>query len=292
MWRLFVLFSRIYPHLTKQCSLCFLFLPSLLYWGGGIMRDTICIAASGWLFSSFYYFFVSGKRKWADLVILLISFYILYHVKAYIAIVISIVLIPWLVVLLISNVKNTSSRKLLVAGILTLALIFIGVFLKDISGFINDKIFSAITDTIVEAQKNYEMVSTGTDATLANFDDIQPTFTSIFSKIPIALNNALFRPYIWESAKPNIILSAIENTAILLFTLFTIFSRGPVVFFRKLFSNQLLAVSFLFSLLFAIMIGLTCFNSGSMVRYKIPCLPFFCVSMALIYYPSGVKKPH
>jgi hypothetical protein len=60
-----------------------------------------------------------------------------------------------------------------------------------------------------------------------------------------------------------------------------------VVIFKKLFSSQLLTACFSFALLFAILIGFTCFNSGSMVRYKIPCLPFFCISIIISYYTAA-----
>ncbi len=285
MWRLFVLFSNKYPHLIKQIAVCFLFLPSILYWGGGIMRDTICLAGVGWLFSSFYYCFISRTGNWKEVLILLGSFYLLFEVKAYIVIILALVFSLWMLVILFKKIKSSVIRKIILYSITgSLALAWI-VFYYEVTEFLNNQLFANMVNIVLEAKKNYEVVNTGTEMAITNFTDLRPNFTSIFSNIPIAINNALYRPYIWESTKLNILLSSIENTLLILLTLITVFARGPLEIFKKLFSNQLLAASFTFSILFAIMIGFSCFNLGSMVRYKIPCLPFYCVSLVLLYFP-------
>jgi hypothetical protein len=40
---------------------------------------------------------------------------------------------------------------------------------------------------------------------------------------------------------------------------------------------------FLFSVVFALFIGASTLNFGTLVRYKIPCLPFYAISLFLIY---------
>jgi hypothetical protein len=40
---------------------------------------------------------------------------------------------------------------------------------------------------------------------------------------------------------------------------------------------------FLFSLVFALFVGASTLNFGTLVRYKIPCLPFYAISLFLIY---------
>ncbi len=39
---------------------------------------------------------------------------------------------------------------------------------------------------------------------------------------------------------------------------------------------------FLFSVVFALFIGATTLNFGTLVRYKIPCLPFYIISLYLL----------
>ena len=40
---------------------------------------------------------------------------------------------------------------------------------------------------------------------------------------------------------------------------------------------------FLFAFIFALFVGATTNNFGTLVRYKIPCLPFYVISLFLIY---------
>jgi hypothetical protein len=49
-----------------------------------------------------------------------------------------------------------------------------------------------------------------------------------------------------------------------------------------------------FALLFAVFVGTSTFNFGSLARYKIPCLPFFMAALSIIYYnikTGSVKLP-
>jgi len=40
---------------------------------------------------------------------------------------------------------------------------------------------------------------------------------------------------------------------------------------------------FFFSIVFALFVGASTLNFGTLVRYKIPCLPFYAISLFLIY---------
>ena len=40
---------------------------------------------------------------------------------------------------------------------------------------------------------------------------------------------------------------------------------------------------FLFSIVFAMFVGASTLNFGTLVRYKIPCLPFYTIALFLIY---------
>jgi len=47
---------------------------------------------------------------------------------------------------------------------------------------------------------------------------------------------------------------------------------------------------FLFSLIFALFVGATTLNFGTLCRYKIPCMPFFVISLFLIQDAATKKK--
>ena len=54
--------------------------------------------------------------------------------------------------------------------------------------------------------------------------------------------------------------------------------------FKYLFTHHLLTFSLFFSLFFAFSVGLSTSNFGSLVRYKIPSIPYFVASMYIIQY--------
>ena len=103
-----------------------------------------------------------------------------------------------------------------------------------------------------------------------------------FKLAPAAINVTLFRPYLWESGKIIIFFSALESGFLLLFTIFTIFKVGPFKFVYYIFKDPLLLAFFLFTIIFAIFVGLSSFNFGSLVRYKIPCIPLYLIVLAVI----------
>ncbi len=287
MWRLFRVFTGIYPELSKQLSWCFLFLPSVLYWGSGIMKDSLCLGAIGWLFSSFYFFFVLKMRNRIHLLLIVISALLLFNIKSYIAFTLCSVLTIWLIVNSFTSIKNNLLRRVASAAFILMCLTLFIIFADEIISRINDEAVFLISDTVKGASKNYEIANAEGGASLSNIGDVQPNLSSIISKIPVALGNALFRPYIWEARKLNILMSALENAVILLFTIYVFVKGRLFIPLIKIFTNQLIFFSFVFSFLFAILIGLTCFNYGSLVRYKLPIMPFYCFMLVLLSYTDG-----
>ena len=99
---------------------------------------------------------------------------------------------------------------------------------------------------------------------------------------PAAIIASLFRPFIWEVKKVSQLLSAFESLAILLFTFLTIWKTGIRFFFSNIIKDPAILYCFLFSMLFALFVGATTPNFGTLVRYKIPCMPFYVMAIFLI----------
>jgi hypothetical protein len=71
------------------------------------------------------------------------------------------------------------------------------------------------------------------------------------------------------------LLTALENTFVLLLTLYIVMRSRIVFLFTLLFQNPMLQMFYLFSISYAFMIAITTPNFGAMVRFKIPLLPLF-----------------
>ena len=98
----------------------------------------------------------------------------------------------------------------------------------------------------------------------------------------MAIIATLYRPFLWESKKLTTLLSSFESLAIMIFTLLVFFKTGPGNFIKAIVRDPVILYCILFALLFALFVGATTANFGSLVRYKIPCLPFYIIALFLI----------
>ncbi len=78
------------------------------------------------------------------------------------------------------------------------------------------------------------------------------------------------------------LMSGIENLFMLGFFLYLIVKLRVYNLFRLMFRHRILFFTVYFSIFFAFSVGLTTSNFGSLVRYKIPAIPFFLISLIII----------
>ncbi|MBK9533026.1 MAG: hypothetical protein IPO42_14760 [Chitinophagaceae bacterium] len=106
---------------------------------------------------------------------------------------------------------------------------------------------------------------------------------SLLRIAPAAIVATLYRPFFWESKKLSTLLSSVESLFIMMFTLFVLYKAGPLNFLRSIMRDPVILYCLLFALLFALFVGATTANFGTLVRYKIPCLPFYIIALYLIH---------
>ena len=119
---------------------------------------------------------------------------------------------------------------------------------------------------------------------------INPSVSGMLSKAPIAIFAGLFYPTLIHVRNPMMLVSALENTALMLFLIYMLFAIGPMGFVRHVFGNSMIMFSMVFAIFFSFAVGLTTSNFGSLVRYKIPALPFFLASLYMIRYHRHGKN--
>jgi 4-amino-4-deoxy-L-arabinose transferase-like glycosyltransferase len=107
---------------------------------------------------------------------------------------------------------------------------------------------------------------------------------SIIRNIPAAINVTLFRPYIWETRNPVMLLSALESFALMLFTIRIFYRTGIGRTFKAIGSNSTVFFCIFFAMFFGFCVGFTAYNFGALVRYKIPCIPFFVAGLFILNY--------
>lgn len=290
IWRLFLLFNEEFPALQKQLAISILFIPSAVFWGSGLLKDTITLAAVGWYTYHFYSFFIKKKYKISSVICIIISGFLLIAIKPYILF----ALLPgsfiWLSNERLINVKSKVLRVIAMPFFISIGIgvsFFVLSQMGDILGvYAIDKVF----DKAVESNKDQKQDYYGGNS--FDIGDYDASSLSLLKKAPQAIAATLFRPYLWDAKNPVMLLSAFENTYIMLLTAFLIVRLKIVGFFSLIGKNPLLLFSVLFSLFFAFSVGIATSNFGSLVRLKIPCIPFYVSSLFVLkhFYDEAKKK--
>lgn len=293
LWAIFLIFSKLYPLLKKQLAWGILYLPSLNFWSSGIMKDSITIAALGWLFYSFYMFFILKRRKSVYLVISIISIYLMLVIKYYIIAAISIAFILSGIFTLLLNLRPVALRVGLIVGIL-ISIFILFTTENSEQTFLSSASIDIIVDEIATQQRLYLTNKTVDEG---NFDagSLTPTLSGLLEKIPEAIVAVLYRPFIWESKKFMIFLSGFENFILMILSIIIIIRAGLFNFLKIILTHNLVRFCLFFTIILAIIIGLTTFNFGTILRYKAPCMPFYTSFLILINYYASVsrqKKAH
>ncbi|RZJ88283.1 MAG: hypothetical protein EOO60_11260, partial [Hymenobacter sp.] len=54
IWAMYMTFAKIRPAIYKELAVAVFFIPSVFFWGSGLMKDSLCLGALGWIFYAFY----------------------------------------------------------------------------------------------------------------------------------------------------------------------------------------------------------------------------------------------
>lgn len=283
IWRMYMVFADRFPRHYKELAIPLLFIPSTAFWGSGVLKDTFTYSAIGWYLYSFYNIFILRNRSRGHIIALILSSYLIISIKAYIFI----ALMPGsLIWLNFERLQGIQSRFLRIMALpVLLGAISLGgiIILTQLGGaFGKYSSLDKVLETAVVTQQDLKRAEyQGASFDIGAFD---PTVPGIISKFPAAVTAGLFRPFIWEARNPVMFISGLENLLFLVFTIRLFFSFGLFGFFSTIGRNPLLMFSLVFSIFFAFSIGLTTSNFGSLVRYKIPCEPFYLTTLFALYY--------
>ncbi|MBS1652312.1 MAG: hypothetical protein JSU07_09910 [Bacteroidetes bacterium] len=280
VWRLFQIFVKEFPHLKFQMAIACLFIPSCVFWGSGIMKDSFTLSAVGWFTFSFHVFFILKKRKIIYLLYLFIASFVIIAIKPYIFFALFPGSILWLSNNMIKGINNYIMQKLFGPIIIVIGSITAYFLLLNMGEYLNrysvDKVFDQATVIQKDMKADYYG---GNSFDIGDFDG---SLQSVALKAPIAVFSGLFRPSIIDVKNIVMFFSSLENTYLLFLTVFLVIKLKFFGFFKLITKNPLVQFSMLFSLFFAFSVGLTVANFGSLVRLRIPELPFFVASIFIL----------
>ena len=284
IWKLYRLFNHIFPGKSKPFAYFILFMPSLVFWGGGIMKDSFVLGGVCWATYCFYYVFIKREKIILNLVLLVVNFIIIINIKSYVAIAAIPGMLIWLNSGIIKSLKSSIARFILRPIVFSL-IILSGLGLFNNLDAIGLSQFENVDETIEQAQVIQQDLLREDQYGKNNYNigQLDGTLSGMINLAPTAIFTAIYRPSVTEIGSPAMVLSALENLILLVFTLLAIVSKGPIKFFRTIFNQPLLMYSLIFTFIFAIGVGIASTNFGALVRYRIPLIPFFFPLIYVVY---------
>lgn len=283
LWRLFLVFVNINKHKqVKLLAWSVLFIPSVWFWGSGLIKDSICIGGIGFIIHYLYTLFVKKEFSIMSIIWLVAVVYIVAVIKSYIIIALALGVSVFIFYNFLKPFKNIVLRAFIIVGFILVMLVI--TFITNFT----DQLKLLAEESMVQVdsfKRNYEAVQNEDERSRATLElnETNLSLAGMITHSPVAIFTCLFRPFIWESQKIFILLSAFESLLLLAGTVYIIIKLRFFGFFRAIFDNPFVLISFLIAVFLALIIGFTTYNFGTMARYKIILLPFYLFSLVNMY---------
>ncbi len=235
-------------------------LPSVLFWGSGLLKDGLLLFAFGLLMMNFSRA-LNGNKGFQVYAGLILGLFLMILIKLYVLVAVLPGLMAW------AWTVRQSGWKVPLKFAFCYGLYFLMIF--NIHHILPQYNF---TDLIYWKQKNFNTLAELTQAkSVISIPQLEYGLTSIILNSPLAFLNTFIRPLPMDvHGNPFILMACLENLFIAGFTITTF------IFHRRNTGSlhPLILVSICFVILIFTLSGLITPILGALVRYKVPALPF------------------
>ncbi|MCS7005896.1 MAG: hypothetical protein NZM38_11300 [Cytophagales bacterium] len=291
LWKLYQAFTGIYPKLYKIFAYACFYMPSAVFWGSGILKDTVtltCIALFCYASLNVLYY----KRKVNTSVwIMIISAYLIIHLKGYVIITFIPALAFWYYSSTKDNITNPLIKILAVPVIVIVSLVG-GTYLVTTLAASTSK-YSSIDK--IEHKIQAFQGDHGREKILGNnsrysLGEIEFTPLGMLKAIPAAINVTLFRPYLWEAKNWVMLMSALEGLFFQILVIYLFLKIGIKTTLQTIWDNPEMQLCLIYVLILGFAVGISAYNFGALTRFKIPILPFFGMGLAILWHIKLQKQ--
>lgn len=289
-WKFFLMLCRYFPGMERRIAIAILFVPSVLFWGSGILKDTITFSAVCWFIVAFDAALIREKKSRFAIVTMIISLYVLLSIKPYILYSLLPGAIIWIGVVKMKTIQSKFIRVAFMPIVLVLSIAggFTALSLlgDQMGKFAVGRMLETASVTQKDLKQDYYQGS--------SFDigDFEPTVPGMLVKVPAAMGVGLFRPYVWEARNLVMVASGLENLCYLLLVVFLVFRMiaNPRRFFKVLSDYPVLTFLLFYTMFFSVMVGLSTSNFGALVRFKIPFMACYIALLLILQQLLKVKQ--
>jgi len=274
-WQLFKTLCKLYPSLHRQIAIGCLYLPSILFWTSGLMKDTLCTVALCFLFSAIVQIYALKNSTLRNYLIAIISIWVLYTLKIYILI----CFIPTISIYIFSFYTEKIKSKLLrntAKPFFYLLAISLSYLAFDFISQNDSKYSLEELESTAKVTASYigriSIQSGGSFYTLGELDFSLSNIPSLAFRAFVV---TFYRPFFWEISSPLMLFSVLES----IYFMYLSFLLIRYIFRHALTKEKIFTpfttFCFLFAITFSFVVGVTSNNFGTLARYKSLMLPFF-----------------
>src|SRR5690606_16602931 len=235
-WLLFLTFYKRYPVMHRWIAIAVLFVPTVVFWGSGIFKDNITLAALGAATYAFSRIFLERRPRILSVLLLVVSFWVIFSIKKYILMCFLPALLLWWAVANFSKIRSMMLR-IVAAPTLGILVIFLAYYAvlkvgEDDPRYQIAQLAETARMTAYDIRYGWgARTGEGSGYTLGELDG---SWQSMLRLAPQAVNITLFRPWLWEVNSPLMLLSALEGLAFLLLTVLILWrARGKLIFYLQ-----------------------------------------------------------
>lgn len=291
-WRIFKMFTEMYPKLHKKFAIGILFLPSILFWGGSLLKDSICMGSMGLALYAAYSIVFKQRKIFASSVILVITCFLLSQIKPYILLCMVPAFMLWIFLQFKNKIEDRTLRR--IAGVL-FALLAAGAGFYALQAITQSEMLSQYSsEKLLQTVQGIQGSFTTPEGSGSNFSvgQVSDSPGNLALLFPLGVVATFYRPFLWESGSPLMLISGLEAFGFLYLTYLAFRRIGFKRFFSLLMSDSTAVFCLVFSLMFAGIVGVTTTNFGALARYKIPCLSFYLFMLFIVMDKSGKFSPN
>jgi hypothetical protein len=258
------------PEDRRPVALGILFVPSVLFWTSGVIKEAVALGALGIICSCIA---ALARRRLAAVVPLAFALGIVILLKPYI-------LIPLAMAIATLSVVSRGKSLSLWQKVLGVVLAIAGLVLvaKLFPRFGVDH----LADTIATSRRGFAAQAGETGSTIELGDPDEESLSGQLWYAPLALLNALARPSIFDVRNGSQLMAALETTVLVLMAASLLWRNKIRDVVREVVRTPVIAAASVFVLTFGIAVGLSTTNLGSLSRYRAPMMPMYVAAMLLV----------
>lgn len=265
-WVLFNVVCQSFALAETSAAISFLFLPSIVFWTSGIVKESVATGCLFYLASLVVKGFEQQKWKVSDWILLPLASWLLWKLKYYFFG----VFFPVGVSIILAN--RLSARYFKGSSRITIFFFFLSlIFLLGTVTRVHPNFEPGYFQEVVILNHNDYLKLSDSDDVI-QYHDLTPDSWSMIKNSPLALTSGLFRPFIWESNNLIQGVAGFENLVILVLFISSLYNLRRI---NLSADGPLTIAAIVYIVLLCVFLSLSTPNLGTLSRYRVGFFSFF-----------------